>query len=151
MRLVHDIGWLDVTVDHILFVRIGQGFRNARHNTQHNRHGQQLITLAMVRQVFALEEFHCDVGQVMLFSGIEYRDDILVLQATGRFCLSEKTFAGIYQLVTCKFLAQCHGFNSNHTPNFGIFAEVHHTHGALAQFFFDLVTAEHGFFYATAI
>ena len=87
----------------------------------------------------------------MLFTRIEDGYDVLVLQAPRCLGLTEKTLAGINQFITRKLLAQGHGFDGDNTANFGVFTQVHNTHGTLAQLFIHLVTAQHGLFYSSAI
>ncbi len=104
----------------------------------------------MVGQVLAFEEFHGDIGQIVLFTRIENGHDILVLQAPGCFRFAEKALTRVDQFVASKLLAQGHGLDGHNTTNLGVLAQIDHAHGALAQFLFDLVAAQHGFFYRAA-
>ena len=145
IKLVHDVGRLDIAVHHILLVRVGKRLGHPRHDRQHFGHGKQVAVFAVVEQVFALEKLHGDIGQVVLFAGIKYRHDVLMLQTPGRLGLAEETFTCVDQFVARKLLAQCHRLDGNDTADFRVFAKVYDTHGSLAEFLVDLVAAQHGF------
>ena len=132
---------------HVLLVRVTQRFSHPGHDGQHGGDGKQLVLLAGIHQVFALEELHGDVGQVVLFTGIKYGDDVLMLQSPGRLRLPEKPVAGVSQLVTLKFFVQGHGFDRHHASDLGILSKEHFPHRTFAQLFFDLVAPQHGFFH----
>ncbi len=144
--LVHDVGWLDVPVHHVLAMGVSQSLRDPRHDGQHPWHRQQVTVLAVVEQVFALEKLHRDIRQIMLLASIEYGDDVLVLQTAGGFSLAEKALARINQLVAREFLGQGHGLDRDDATDFRILAQIHDAHRTLAQFLVDLIAPQHWFF-----
>ena len=99
----------------------------------------------VLAELFSFEKLHGDIRQIKLFAGVEHRNDVWVIEATGRFCLAEKTVACRGQIVFVKFFAQCDGLDGNHPVNFGISAEVNCTHGAPTNFLLNFVTSEHRF------
>ena len=132
-------------------MRIGKRLCHTRHDRQHLGHRQQIAILAIVQQVLALEELHGDVCQIVFFPGIEYGDDILVLQSTGGFGFAEKPLARIDQFVTRELLAQCHGLDGNDTADLRVFTQVDDTHGPLAKLLVHLISAQHRFLDCAAV
>ena len=86
----------------------------------------------------------------MLFARIKNSDNVLVLQAPSGFCLAKEPLACVVKLFAFKLLAQSHGLDGDDAANFRVFAQLNHAHRALAQLFFNLVAAKHGFFDAAA-
>ena len=87
----------------------------------------------------------------MLFTRIKNGHNVLMLQTACGFSLAEKPLTRIVEFFAFKLLAECHGFDGNDTANFWILAEVHHAHRAFAQFFFNLVAAQHRLFNTATI
>ena len=144
--LVHDIGRLDVAMNDIVGMRVVQGICYPGGNRQHARQRQQCIWLGERHQIAALEKFHRDVGKVVLFTGIEDRHDVRMIEAACRLRLAEEAFLHFLQLVRLELLRQGQGLDGDDTADLGIGALIHHAHGALAKLLLDLETAEHRLF-----
>ena len=79
----------------------------------------------------------------MLLASIVDGNDLGMLQATCRLSFTEEPFAGIGEFVTVEFLRQRHGLDRYNATNFGVFAQIDHTHRALAKLFLDLIATQH--------
>src|SRR5258708_20329216 len=87
--LVHDVGGLHVPVHHVLPVRVAERIGHPRHNRDDLVGRQGAAWFGELNQVLALQEFHGDVAQVVLFAYVEDGHDIVTAQAA-----SGLTFAG---------------------------------------------------------
>ena len=141
-RIDHHVGRLDVAVHHALAVRIGERVRHARDDAQRHRHRQQLRRAGVALQVVALQVLHRDVGEVLVFAGIEDRHDVAVLQPPRRLGLAEKTRARLGELGAIELLAQRHRLDRHLPADLRIVAEVDGAHRATAELPVDAVAAE---------
>ena len=135
----------------ILLVGVTQRFGDPGDDRQHLGHRQQRIGLGVRHEIPPLQEFHRDVGQVMLFARVVDGDDVRVGQAARGFRLAEKALLDLDQLVALELLRQGHGLDRDHAADLRILAEVDNTHRALAELLFHLVAPEHRFFHAAAL
>ena len=133
-------------MNYVLSMRMGQGFSHLRDDGQDFGHLEQVTFRGSARQICALQEFHRNVRQDLLFPSVKNGHDILMLQTTYGLGFAKRPLAYISKCMTLEFLAERQRFDGHHTPDFRAFAEVHYTHHALGQFFVNLVPVQHGFF-----
>src|SRR5688572_27285909 len=87
----------------------------------------------------------------MLLACVEDGHNVLVLQSASRLGFAEEALTRIVKLLTLELLAQRHGLDRHYPADFGVLAKVDHTHGSLAEFFFNLVAAQHRLFDGAAV
>ena len=130
---------------------VAQAVCGTLHQVENFLYGQQVGLLGVAGQVGALDEFHGDVGKIVFLAGIIDRHDTGMCQASGCFCLAkEAVFHGL-EFIVFEFLRQGHGLDSDDAGYLRVLAEIDGAHSALAEFTFDFISAEHGFFHAAGI
>ena len=60
--VVHDVGWLDVTMHHVLLMRIGQRLGNLGHDRQYVDDRQQVSSRSGSHQIRSPEKLHDNVS-----------------------------------------------------------------------------------------
>ncbi len=75
-----------------------------------------------MREIFAFQVLHRDVGEILFFAGVINRNDIRMTQAARRFRFAEETLFRFVQLIFLEFLGKSQGLYCNDAIDFGVSA-----------------------------
>ena len=98
----------------------------------------------MGQEVVPFQVFHGDVGQILFFADIEDSDDVGVLETAGGLGFTQKSGAGVDEIVTLELAAQRHGLDGYLTVDLRVVAKIDHAHRAPADLAVDPVAAQRG-------
>ncbi len=88
----HDIGRLDIAVDHAVVMGASQGLADVRADCGSGFRREIAPVLDQVPQVAALEEFHCDIGDAFFLARVVDRNDIGMVQGARGARLAQEPF-----------------------------------------------------------
>ena len=135
-----DVAGLDVAVDDLLVVGVGQAFGDLRQHPEPVFEGQALAAGDPGLQVFALDVLHHHVGAPILLPELEDRDDVLVGELPRGARLAEEPGPHLGRGVE----VGRHGLDGHDALHQRIAGPVDHPHGPLADLLQDLVLADLG-------
>jgi hypothetical protein len=91
IRQHHDIGRLDITMNHSIPMGAIEPLCDLRHDVALLKESQWLVRLDNVLEVFALQIFHDEERLPILFAKLMYGDNVLVAEVPGDPRLVPKT------------------------------------------------------------
>ena len=92
VRGQHDIGRLDILMDHPLVVGAGQGVQHLQHDADGVRNGHHGSGVERLAQARAMDEFHGDEGLPLVEREVIDRDDVGMGAAGGRLGFTPEAF-----------------------------------------------------------
>ena len=136
----HDVGRLDVTVDDVAVVSVGEPVGHLRGNVQRQLHRQRLARRQDRAQLLSLQKLHGHVGEALALADVVDGDDVGVVEPAGRARLLVEARFVLGHLVRRQ--REVDRLDRNDAVQHRVARLVDDAHGALPELRKKLVAAE---------